>query len=39
MTQFKWFMNASKLPWLKLDIDFPYQTMLEEAKSLKKYLV
>ena len=39
MTQFKWIMNESKLPWLKLDIDFPYQTMLEEAKSLKKYFV
>lgn len=32
-------MNESKLPWLKLDIEFPYEKMLNEAKNLKDEFV
>ena len=34
MPDFKWILKESKLPWLKLDLEFPYQAMYEEAKSL-----
>lgn len=39
MTTFKWIINESKLPWLKLDIEFPYQEMLKEAQALKNEFV
>ena len=32
-------MKESKLPWLKLDIEFPYEKMLDEAKSCKRFFV
>ena len=32
---YSWIVNESKLPWLKLDLEFPYQAMYKEAKSLK----
>lgn len=39
MTNYNWIINESKLPWLKLDIEFPYEKMLEEAKALKPHFV
>ena len=39
MTNFNWIINESKLPWLKLDIVFPYVKMLEEAKAIKSLFV
>lgn len=36
---FDWIVNKSNLPWLKLDISFPYQEMYEEAKALKNRFV
>ena len=36
MPDFNWILKESKLPWLKLDIEFPYEKMLQEAKSCKK---
>ena len=35
MTNYKWIINESKLPWLKLDINIPHEEMLQEAISLK----
>jgi hypothetical protein len=35
----KWILKESKLPWLKLDIEFPYEEMLEEAKAYKDRFV
>ena len=39
MPDFKWILKESKLPWLKLDIEFPYEKMLQEAKSCKNQFV
>ena len=39
MPDFKWILKESKLPWLKLDIKFPYEKMLDEAKSCKNFFV
>jgi len=39
MTSFNWIRNESKLPWLPLDIDLPYEEMLEEAKAVKESFV
>jgi len=39
MTNYNWIINESKLPWLKLDIELPYEKILEEAKALKPYFV
>ena len=39
MSDFKWILEESKLPWLKLTIDLPFKDMLNEAKRLKKYFV
>ena len=36
---YNWIVNESKLPWLKLDLEFPYQAMYKEAKSLKDKFV
>ena len=33
MPTFNWIVNSSKLPWLELDIDFPFEKMYEEEKS------
>ena len=39
MTNFQWIVRESKLPWLKLDLSFPYIEMLEEAKAIKSLFV
>ena len=39
MKTYDWIVNESKLPWLKLDIVFPYEEMLQEAIALKNYFV
>lgn len=39
MVDFNWVVNESKLPWLKLDIDFPHEKMLQEAVSLRNQFV
>jgi hypothetical protein len=39
MVDFNWIINESKLPWLKLDIEFPHEEMLKEAISLKDRFV
>ena len=39
MATFNWIIKESKIPWLKLDIKFPYESMLKEAKKLKRNLV
>ena len=39
MNNYDWIINESLLPWLKLDISFPYQQMYEEAISLKDHFV
>ena len=39
MTTFNWIIKESKLPWLKLDIEFPFEEMLNEAKNIKEYFV
>ena len=36
---FNWIMRESKLPWLELDIDFPYKEMHKEAVNLKDRFV
>ena len=36
MADYNWIMNESKLPWLKLDIEIPYEEMLQEAISIKE---
>lgn len=36
---YEWIVSESKLPWLKLDLEVPYEEMLNEAKSLKEYFV
>ena len=39
MPTFNWIVNSSKLPWLELDIDFPFEKMYEEAKLIKDMFV
>lgn len=39
MTNYNWIINESKLPWLKLEIELPYEKILEEAKALKPHFV
>jgi len=39
MKTFKWIIEESKLPWLELDIEIPYQEMYEEAKAVKHLFV
>jgi len=39
MKTFDWVVNESKLPWLELDIEFPYAEMHEEAKAVKHLFV
>ena len=39
MKTYDWIVNESKLPWLKLNISFPYEEMHREAVSLKEYFV
>ena len=39
MATFNWVIKESKLPWLKLDIEFPFEEMLNEAKNIRKYFV
>jgi len=39
MATFNWIIKESKIPWLKLDIKFPYESMLKEAKNLKSHFV
>jgi len=36
---FKWIVNESGLPWLELDIEFPYKKMHEEAINLRDRFV
>ena len=36
---FNWVVNNSKLPWLELDIEFPYEKMYLEAKAIKEMFV
>jgi len=39
MTDFNWIVNKSKLPWLKLDIQYDHETMLKEAVALRSIFV
>ena len=39
MKTFKWIVNESNIPWLELDIKYPYGEMYEEAKAIKKLFV
>ena len=39
MVDFNWIVNESNLPWLELDISFPYEEMLEEAKAIRHMFV
>jgi len=39
MKTYDWIIKESGLPWLKLDITFPYEEMLQEAISLKDMFV
>ncbi len=39
ISNYRWILKESKLPWLKLDIEFPYEKMLEEARSCKNLFV
>lgn len=32
---FAWILGKSKLPWLPLDLDFPYKEMLQEAQNIR----
>ena len=36
---FNWIQSQSGLPWLKLDIDTPYQIILNEINSIRSLLV
>jgi len=36
---FDWIQSQSGLPWLELDIDIPYQRMLEETNSVQNFMV
>ena len=37
MTTYHWIIKESKLPWLQLDITFPYIKMLAEAVDLQHF--
>ena len=39
MTDYNWIVNESELPWLELDIEFPYAEMHAEAVALKDEFV
>ena len=39
MKDFNWIVNESNLPWLQLDITFPFEKMYEEAVALKDEFV
>ena len=39
MKDFNWIVNESNLPWLKLDITFPFEEMHKEAVALKHEFV
>lgn len=39
MVDFNWIVNESKLPWLELDIEFPYEEMYAEAKAIRHLFV
>ena len=39
MTDYKWILKESKLPWLKLDITIPYEEILYEVQTLKKSFI
>ena len=39
MKTFNWVVKESKLPWLPLDIELPYEDMLKEAASIKHLFV
>ena len=39
MYDFEWIIEESKLPWLKLEIKFPYKKILAEAKAMKPFFV
>lgn len=36
---YKWIINESKIPWLELNMSFPYIEMLEEAKAIRHRFV
>jgi len=37
--EYEWVKTQSKLPWIPLDIDLPYEEMLEEVKNIKHLFV
>ena len=39
MRDFSWIINESNLPWLELDITFPFEEMHQEAINLKDYVI
>ena len=39
MKEFNWIINESNVPWLELDIKFPYEEMHKEAINLKDRFV
>ena len=39
MKTFSWIVNESNIPWLELDIEYPYDKMYEEAKAIKHLFV
>ena len=36
---YKWIIEESNVPWLRLDLDFPHEAMLEEAKNVNSRFV
>ena len=38
MNDFSWIVNESNLPWLELDIEFPYAEMLRRSSKTIKHL-
>ena len=39
MSDFKWIIEESRLCWLKLEIKFPYEKILAEAKAMRSFFV
>ena len=39
MKTFSWIVDESNIPWLELDIKYPYGEMYEEAKAIKHLFV
>ena len=37
MPTYDWIVNSSSLPWLRLKINFPYESMLKKAKKVSEY--